>query len=158
MRHNYWAWDLEPRRGNYQRLCTESLCLATREATSNEKPVQQTKSSSHFLQLEKVHLQQGRPRTSKNNKINWKKAEGKRSHTFDKILIYNFIVCHRFLFFILFLTNIFHSQLLQAVFCMLLFPLLFLSFQLFLLILDSGRIDLLYVHTGWSKTQQIWLA
>lgn len=26
-----------------------------------------------------------------------------------------------------------------------------------LLILDFGCIDLLYVHTGWSKTQQIWL-
>ena len=48
--HNYWA-------------CAESLW---REATAMKSLHTTTKSSPHSLQLEKAHVQQGRPSTAKN--------------------------------------------------------------------------------------------
>ena len=64
--HNYWACTLEPANHNYWSLCAQSLCSATREATSTRSPHTTTKSSLHLPQLEKASTQQRRPKAAKN--------------------------------------------------------------------------------------------
>ena len=80
MRHNYWAWALEPAKPQPLKPARLESMLCNKRSHDNEKPANRNEEyprspqleelSIEYRELEKARAQQRRPNTAKNLKLN----------------------------------------------------------------------------------------